>query len=138
MWTCAGCGRQFGRRGQSHECAPALSLDEYFSNGPERERPIFDAVADHLETVGPVAIEAVSVGILFKRESTFAELRPKVNWVALSFWLSRTVEHGRIARRIRGTGVRTCHFVNLRSADEVDGTVRDWLTESYLASPARS
>jgi hypothetical protein len=23
-WTCAQCGRQFGRRNQSHECAPAI------------------------------------------------------------------------------------------------------------------
>ncbi|MGH9225243.1 MAG: DUF5655 domain-containing protein [Acidimicrobiales bacterium] len=137
-WTCPGCARRFGRRGQSHECSPALSLDEYFSTGPERERPIFEAVAAHLDTVGPVVVEAVSVGILFKRTRTFAELRPKVNWVALSFWLSRTVDHGRIARRVRGSGVRTCHFVNLRSAEEVDAVVRDWLAESYLDSPAGS
>src|SRR5688572_1959179 len=134
MWTCPGCARQFGRRGQSHECAPALSLEEYFSTGPERERPIFEAVAAHLESVGPVVVEAVSVGILFKRTRTFAQLRPKVNWVALSFWLPRTVDDARIARRIAGTGVRTYHFVNLRSADEVDATVKDWLTESFFDS----
>lgn len=109
-----------------------MSLDEYFATGSERERPIFEAVTAHLESVGPVIVEAVSVGILLKRSRTFAELRPKVNWMALSFWPSRSAEHGRIARRIAGLGGRTCHFVNLRSADEVDGTVRDWLSESSL------
>ena len=111
-----------------------MSLDEYFATGPERERPIFEAVAAHLESLGPVVIEAVSVGILFKQSRTFAELRPKVNWVALSFLLSRTVDHARIARRVAATGIRTCHFVNLRSTGDVDGLVRDWLTESYLDS----
>jgi hypothetical protein len=111
-----------------------MSLDEYFSTGPERDRPIFEAVAAHLETVGPVIIEPVSVGILFKRTRTFAELRPKVNWVALSFLLSRTVDDGRVARRMRASGVRTAHVVNLRSAEDVDDQVCEWLTESFLDS----
>ncbi|HEX6568262.1 MAG TPA: hypothetical protein VF015_03825, partial [Acidimicrobiales bacterium] len=49
-WTCPECRRRFGRRNQSHECAPAMTLDEYFSTGPERERPIFEAVMAHLES----------------------------------------------------------------------------------------
>ena len=115
-----------------------MSLDEYFSTGPPRERPIFEAVAAHLESLGPVVIEAVSVGILFKRSRTFAELRPRVNGVALSFLLSRTVDHGRIARRVGGSGLRTSHFVNLRAPEDVDDLVRDWLTEAYDSSPGDS
>src|SRR5438105_9317653 len=103
-WTCPRCQRQFGRRNQSHECAPAMSLDDYFSTGPERERPIFDAVMEHLDTVGPVHVEPVSVGIFIKRSRTFAELRPKQRWMALSFVLSRTVDHPKIARRMSGSG----------------------------------
>ena len=90
-WVCPECGRQFGRAKQSHECAPAMSLDEYFSTGPPHERPIFDAVMAHLESVGPVHVEPVSVGIFLKRTRRFAELRPKQKWVALSFSLSRVV-----------------------------------------------
>lgn len=44
-----------------------MSLDQYFSTGPARERSIFDAVMAHLETLGPVHVEPVSVGILLKR-----------------------------------------------------------------------
>ncbi|MGH9243207.1 MAG: DUF5655 domain-containing protein [Acidimicrobiales bacterium] len=111
-----------------------MSLDEYFSTGPARERPIFDAVMAHLESIGPVHVEPVSVGILLKRARGFAELRPMVNWVALYFALSRVVDHPRIARRIRGSGTRTFHVVNLRDPNHVDDLVRDWLTESYLDS----
>ena len=131
-WTCPECGRWFGRTKQGHECAPALSLDEYFSTGPERERPIFEVVRAHLESLGPVHIEAVSVGIFFKRRRTFVELRPMVRWQALSFVLNRTVTSDRIARTIKGGG-RTFHVVNIRTADDVDERVRDWLTESYEA-----
>ena len=109
-----------------------MTLEEYFSTGPERERPIFEAVRDHLESLGDVRIEAVSVGIFFKRSVTFVELRPKDRWVALSFGLSHPIDHPRIARRMTGSGRRTYFVVNLRGPEDVDDTVRGWLTESYL------
>jgi hypothetical protein len=134
-WVCPSCERQFGRRNQSHECAPAMSLEEYFSTGPEREQPIFEAVLAHLDTVGPVHVEPVSVGIFIKKGRTFAELRPKQKWVALSFVLDRVVDHPKIARKLSSSGRRTYHVVNLRGPDDVDDDVRGWLTESYLDSP---
>jgi hypothetical protein len=134
-WTCAECGRRFGRRNQSHECAPALTLDEYFGSRPVGERAIFDAVAGHLEDVGTVRVEAVRVGILFKRSRTFAELRPRRDRVVLSVLLSRRLDHTRIVKQWHGTGARSAYFVDLRDPEEVDEDVRDWLTEAYLSSP---
>lgn len=107
-----------------------MTLDEYFSTGPERERPIFEVVRAHLESLGPVYIEPVSVGIFFKRGGTFVELRPMVKWEALSFGLSRTLDHPRIARKMKG-GARTYHVVNIREPSDVDDQVKEWLTESY-------
>ena len=72
-WICPQCARLFKRHGQSHECAPALSIEEYFATGPERERPIFEAVMAHLDRVGPVHVEPVSVGIFLKSTRTFAQ-----------------------------------------------------------------
>ncbi|MGH9139276.1 MAG: DUF5655 domain-containing protein [Acidimicrobiales bacterium] len=131
-WTCPSCQRQFGRAKQGHECAPALSLDEYFSTGPERERPIYEAVVAHLDTLGAYHVEPVSVGILLKRGRTFAELRPMVRWEALYVGFRRAVNDHRIARRIKGSGASTWYVVNLRSAADVDDVVRDWLTEAYV------
>lgn len=111
-----------------------MTLDEYFSTGPERERPIFEAVMSHLDTVGPVHVEPVSVGIFLKRSSTFAELRPMVKWEALSFGLPRLVRHSRITRTMKGSP-KTYHVVRLYGPDDVDAKVRDWLTEAYLTSP---
>jgi hypothetical protein len=44
-----------------------MSLEEYFSTGPAHERPVFEAVIGHLEVVGPVHVEPLSVGIYLKR-----------------------------------------------------------------------
>src|SRR5919199_3765443 len=131
-WTCANCGRQFGRHRQSHECAPAMSLEEYFSTGPPHERPVFEAVMRHLETVGPVHVEPLSVGIYLKRAQTFATLTPKDRWVALAFSLPRKVQHELITRKVIGEHGRYWHVANLRTPEDLDDRLRGWLTEAYL------
>lgn len=120
---------------QGHECAPAMSLEDYFATGPSFERPVFDAVMTQLATVGPVHVEPVSVGIFLKRSRTFAQLRPMTKWVAVSFSLPRTVSSARIARKVIDTGRSKHHVVNVRGSEEVDDVLCDWLTEAYLASP---
>ena len=137
LWTCPECGRRFGRAGQGHECAPALTLEEYFSTGPERERPIFDAVWDHLSTLvgddgDEVYVEPVSVGIFFKGRRTFAQLRPMTRWVALSFNLNRKLESHRLSRKVVAHGGRFHHVVNLVGPEEFDEQLRDWLTEAFF------
>ena len=134
-WTCPDCKRRFRRAGQAHECAPAMELDEYFSTGPPHERPVFEAVLRHLETVGPVHVEPVSVGIFLKRAQTFAQLRPKQRWVALSFALPRRVSHPTILRKVIPYSGRYYHIANLTGPEDMDDRLRGWLTEAYLNSP---
>jgi predicted transport protein len=109
-----------------------MSVQEYFAARPPVEREIFDTVRQHLESLGPVIVEPVGVGILFKRARTFVELRPRAKWVALSFGLHRRVEHPRITRTTEIGRGRAYHGLRLTDAADIDGTVRDWLTESYL------
>lgn len=134
-WTCPDCQRRFARTGQSHECAPAMSLEEYFSTGPPHERPIFEAVMDHLDTVGPVHVEPVSVGIFLKRARSFAQLRPMQRWVALSFSLPRRVHHPRITRKVIAYHGKYHHVANLRSPDDLDDDLRGYVTEAYVNTP---
>lgn len=117
---------------QGHECAPALTLEEYFSTGPPHERPIFDAVMAHISTLDDVHVEPVSVGIFFKGTHTFAQLRPLDRWVALSFSLRRTVQHPTITRKVNQYSGRYYHVANLRSPDDLDDDLRGWITEAYL------
>ena len=85
-WTCPDCKRLFGRTRQSHECAPAMTLEEYFSTGPAFERPVFDAVMAYLESIGgPFHLEPVSVGVFVKTHRSFLELRPLTKWVNLGY-----------------------------------------------------
>ena len=110
-----------------------MSLEEYLATGPPHERAICETVLAHLQGLGPLHVEPVSVGIFLKRSTKFAELRPMTRWEALSFVLPRKLSHPRLARRVYSSGTRHHHVVNLRSPDDVDDEVRTWLTEAYLA-----
>ena len=112
-----------------------MTLDEYFSTGPARERPIFDSVMAALDEVGPVHVEPVSVGIFLKRAGSFAQLRPMQQWVALSLSLRRVVSHPTMTRRVQLWGGRHYHVFNLREPDDVDPDIRAWLVEAYLDAP---
>lgn len=109
-----------------------MTLDEYFSSGPERERPIFDAVHAHLDTLGEVHVEPLSVGIYFKNPQTFATLRPMQRWEAVSFSLARVVHHPLMTRKPIPHGGKYFHTVNIVEPAEIDDQIRGWLTEAYL------
>lgn len=134
MWECPECKRRFGRTSQGHECAPAMDLEEYFETGPDFERPIFEVIRTHMQSVDPdIWFEPVSVGVFFKRRSTFLSLRTKTKWIAVGFSLNRKLEDGRLSRKVIEHGQRHHHVVNVREATEVDDKLLDWLTEAWHA-----
>ena len=130
-WSCPDCGRLFARRGQGHDCAPGLTLDEYFATGPAHERPVYDAVMAHLATVGPVHADVVSVGIFLKNPHNFAQLRPMQRWVAVGFSLRRQAHHRTITRKVARYGARYWHTANVATPADLDADLRDLLTEAY-------
>jgi hypothetical protein len=130
-WTCPECSRVFGRTGQGHDCAPGLTLEEYFDTGPAHERPVFDAVMAHVTSLGPVHADIVSVGIFLKNPRKFAELRPMQRWVAVSFALRREAGHPTITRKVGHYGSMYWHTANVAAPEQVDGALRDLLTEAY-------
>ena len=136
-WTCPECCRPFGRAKQTHMCAPGLTLDEFFADSHERERPIFDAVRSHLDELGPFDLDPVQVGILFKNGPVFAELRPKKRSMALSFMLPIKLDSPRLSRKVLeagNQGNKFYHVINIEQAAEIDDQIRDWLTEAYFAA----
>jgi hypothetical protein len=112
-----------------------MTLEDYLATGPPHERPVVEAVLAGLADVGPIHIEPVSVGIFLKRSRTFAELRPMTKWVAVSFALERTLTSQRIARKVYDGGRSRYHVVNVRTPDEVDDQLIEWLTEAFAVSP---
>src|SRR5205085_4331165 len=122
--------RTFGKLNQGHTCAPAMTEAEYFSTGPAFERPIYDEVKDFLVSIDPeVRVEYVSVGVFFKKKTTFVELRPLTKWSKLTFKLSRSFDHPSITKKWPGPS-RTYYEMRLRIPADVTDDVRGWLAEA--------
>jgi hypothetical protein len=134
-WLCPACGRQFGRRNQSHECLPPVPLDDYLATLEPPLRAACEEVLGHLDSLGGVVVDAVGIGILVKRHRTFAEIRPLKGRMRLSFLLSRPLDHPRIIKSLPLSSRRHSHALDLRSPEDVDRDVREWLTEAFLQSP---
>ena len=134
-WTCRACKRSFGRCNQSHSCRPSGTADAYFEGRPPVQWKIYQAIVSYLRKVGPVQLDPVSVGVMIKRNRTFAEVRAKKDCIVLGMLLSRVVEDRRIAKILRLSTHRTAHAVELARVADFDAVVRSWLKEAFLDSP---
>jgi len=52
----------------------------------------------------------------------------------LALFLPRTVNGPRVRRTIRTSADRMVHMMTLRGTGDVDGQLRRWLAEAYLAA----
>jgi hypothetical protein len=128
MWTCPHCERAFGAN-RAHVCTPGMPVGFWLEELPDEQRRAAEAVLAVASKIRGVAIEAVSVGVLIKRERTLVELRPKTKWLQLSFITRDAIESARISRRIPVAN-GTAYFVRLRDERDVDREVRGWVKRS--------
>ena len=138
MWECPRCDRRFGQANRPHVCAPAMAIDAYFVDAEPGDREIYEAVAEALIDCGPVEIEAVSVGIFFKRSRTFVELRPRKRGMACSMILPARarVRSGDAPDPAR---TRAAWPTSSRSCQPTTSTTNcaEWLAMAYDAASAR-
>jgi hypothetical protein len=111
-----------------------MPVAEYLQRLDDDRRLACEAVLSYLEDFDEVIVEAAEVGLLIKRGRTFAELRPKRGRMELTVKLHRPLDHPRIRRSVQD-GRRFYHFIDLRTAADVDDDVRGWLAESYAEFP---
>ncbi len=131
VWKCPDCKRPFGKKNQGHTCAPGMTEKQYFSTGPDFERPIYNEIGPFLSALGDVIVEFVQVGVFFKTTRTFASLRPLTKWVNLTFHLDRELKHPQIQRGQNYGPNRWYYTVRLKTPEDVTDDVRGWLAESW-------
>ncbi len=112
-------------------CSPGLTVDEYFALAQPWERPVFEVVAAHLESLGPVIIDPITIGILFKNGPMLCELRAMKKWTALGFHLGRRLTSGRLSRKVIDHRTKYFHVINIDDPEQVDDEILGWLTEAY-------
>ena len=125
VWTCPDCDRDFGARGQGHDCRPGLTIDEYSAGALPFFRPIFDRVEGRLSALdGDLIIDPIDKMVLFKHGGTFATLTSMTKWVAVGFSLRRRLSSDRLSRKVQEYGSKFHHVVNLTDPAEADDELR--------------
>lgn len=111
-----------------------MTMADYLETSPAHERPVVERLLRHVESLGPVHVEPVSVGIFLKHGETlarFAQLRTMTRFVAVGFSLRRTVRHPRITRKVIPHGGRYHHIANVGGADDLDEALLALVSEAY-------
>ncbi len=130
-WTCPRCDRQFGSARQAHVCAPGVTVEQLLSRHPAWVGAVYAEVIAQLHTLGPVHEDAVDVGVFLKSDRTLAEFRPKVRSVQLWLLLPKAKSGPPVIRTTPVAADRVANVIGLTRPDQVDGLVRDWLSEAY-------
>ena len=128
---CPNCEREFASANQAHVCVPGITVSDLLARHPGWVSEIYDAVIEHLSSLGPIHEDAVNVGIFLKSDRKIAEFRPRVRSVLLSVYLPYELTDARIARTLPAAEGRVIHLIKLTSADQVDDQLREWLTAAF-------
>ena len=134
-WTCPRCERPFATR-RAHVCEPGLPIAYWLSERSDGQREAAAKVIEIARGIDGVTIEAVTVGVLIKRQRSIVELRPKTKWLQLSVIAQRPLPdsaRARVSRVVRWGKDMTAYFVRLTAAADVDRVMGAWLREALRA-----
>jgi hypothetical protein len=117
-----------------------LALDEFFASYGE-SRPIFDALRDVVEAIGPVELHVSKSQIAFRHRVAFAwawipgrYLRGHHAPLVLSVSLPYRHESPRWKEVVEPSPGRFMHHLELQLPADVDEEVCSWLTEAWAGA----
>ncbi len=112
-------------------CSPGLTLEAYFATAAPWEQPIFERIHPVLRNEGPLIVDPLRMGIMFKNGPMFAQLRAMKKWVAVGFSLGEQLRSARLSRKVVAYNNKFFHVINLTDPELVDDELLDWLCRSY-------
>lgn len=110
-----------------------MPVEYWVAERPDGQREAAAAIIDLARGTEGVTVEAVSVGVLIKRQRSIIELRPKAKWLQLSVIAQRPLApsaRARVSRVVKWGKDMTAYFVRLTSAAEIDRAMRAWLRQA--------
>ncbi len=130
LWECPDCGRQFPKKRQWHSCG-TFNVEDHFRQRPAALRRLFDRLLEETERFGPVRTDPVRNSINLASRYHFAVVYVLKESMKLEFLLNRELHDPRIERTIRLGEDSYSHFVKVRSEEEIDDQLLNWLSEAY-------
>ena len=114
-----------------------MTLDEFFT-GYEASRPIFEALREAIEELGPAEIRVTKSQVAFYRKKAFAwtwvpdrHLHGKHAPLVLTLGFRRRDSSPRWKEIVEPYPGRFTHHLELYSAADIDNEVRAWLQAAW-------
>ncbi len=114
-----------------------MSLDQFFDNYPD-SRALFDPLFEVVNEIGPVEIKISKSQIAFIHKKTYAwawipakYLRGKTAPLVITISFRRRDSSPRWKEIVEPYPGRFMHHLELRSVDEIDSQVRQWLKQAW-------
>jgi hypothetical protein len=107
-----------------------LPVEYWLAERPDGQRDVAAAIIELARGIEGVTVEAVSVGVLIKRQRSIVELRPRTKWLQLSVIARRPLPpsaRAKVTRVVQWGQDMTAYFVRLTTAAEIDRAMRAWL-----------
>jgi hypothetical protein len=138
LWRCPRCGRRFANRNQTHTCAPPRRLGDHFVGRDAEVVRTFRALVAAARRNGPVTVLPEKTRVAFQVRMSFAAFTLRRHWLDGHVVLARRRESPRFKKIWTASLRNQVHEFRLRSADEVDDEVADWLREAYEVGEQRA
>ena len=117
-----------------------MTLAEFFK-GHEASRPLFDALRDTIDAIGPAELRVTKSQIAFRRRVAFAwawtptrYLRGQVAPLVLTLSFRYRDASPRWKEIVEPAPGRSTHHLELYAVTDIDGEVRDWLRSAWAAA----
>jgi predicted transport protein len=117
-----------------------MTVDDFFA-GQAESRRLFDAVRRAIEAIGEAEVRVTKSQIAFRRQKAFARvwmprqyLKGRGAPLVLTLGFDRRDESPRWKEIAEPRPGHFTHHLELRSTDDVDGEVREWLRRAWRAA----
>lgn len=131
LWRCPQCQQAFANRNQTHTCRAPVTLETHFARVAPSVRATYDAIVDHLTSLGPFEVRAQATRIAFHARMSFAVVTPRRRWLRGHLVLADVRTHPRITRVTTYSPRNHVHEFRLDGPVDVDADFRALLTAAY-------
>jgi hypothetical protein len=110
------------------------TVDDQFTNKGPNVRAVYDRLLARLRTFGVVHEEPKKTSIHLANKSGFAGVHTRKNYLILNIRSDHPIESRRIVKAEQVSAKRYHQEVQLKSPDEIDDELLNWLRAAYELS----
>ena len=130
LWICPECGARLVTKNLWHSCG-RFALEDLFANAAPGVLDLARKYVQLLCSLGDVQVLPQKTRLVCVARVRFAGLYPRKNGFRAAFALRRWVSSARIVGTADYGPKWRGHFVDIRSADDLDDELVAWLKESH-------